>query len=492
MKRRKRLFISFFISIIIFCSIFVVAIEYELLGGATIENDKPSLLVRIFTDEKSGTIPFKVNFSSLVLYHTGNIKYLWDFGDNATSNEIYPLHIYEQTGVYECTLTVTDSVGKQSSDKVEIIVRDNEAPIVSITLSDLRPNRPFIPIFRHKMISIDYEGKNFRRIIESGLFPKFLLNIEGFVSCEATALSPEGNEIISYRWELRPPTYNKIRGQQKKPKYNFEGKNVTIPLFYTYPQAEYDLTVIVTDSKGLVGTNTIKFEVQLNEYEDKILSNKRTLKDFRRYVWHDILKTSYGETTGNIIFDFIIPLFPGLSIPKLLLILVLAVNWDLEPNEGVIADILARFFNKRQNIGNLVGNVFNKIISLLNKRNPKYPIVGTIIDKIIDKLETMLESWDLQNNRPILLNETPADGSKHLNTNIPEVAITVEDPEGDSFNITIHGKFVNNISLFNQYNNTFIAKLKTPLPNLTDIYWHVNVSYSKNKWVNASYKFSTW
>jgi hypothetical protein len=92
----------------------------------------------------------------------------------------------------------------------------------------------------------------------------------------------------------------------------------------------------------------------------------------------------------------------------------------------------------------------------------------------------------------VISNEIPSDNSKHLSTSYPEVAVTVEDPEGDPFNITIHGQYVNNITLLNQHNNTFVATLITPLPNLTDITWHVNVSYSDNRWINATYKFSTW
>jgi len=174
---RKRILISLIVFLIIFCSIFVVAVEYQFFSENKIEK-KVVPFVRIFVDVKSGTVPFEVNFTSLVLYHAGDVDYMWDFGDNVTSSEVNPSHIYDQVGLYECTLTVIDDEGKISSDNVEIIVRDSEAPIVSITLSDLKPNRPFIPIFRHKFLSINYYGQNFRRIIDSRLFPKSFLNNE--------------------------------------------------------------------------------------------------------------------------------------------------------------------------------------------------------------------------------------------------------------------------------------------------------------------------
>jgi len=128
----------------------------------------------------------------------------------------------------------------------------------------------------------------------------------------------------------------------------------------------------------------------------------------------------------------------------------------------------------------------------LNNRKQKSPNLENLLDKIIDSLERLLESIGLQNKRPVLSEETPKDGTEHLSINYPEVAITVNDSEGDPFDITIHGRYVNNLTLLNQKNDTFIATLKTPLPNLTEIKWNVNVSYAQNRWINETYTFSTW
>jgi len=492
MKGRKKIFISILISAIVICSIFVLAIESNFLGATTAEGKKPSLLVKIFINERSGTIPFEVNFSSLVLYHTGNLKYEWDFGDNETSSEIHPIHTYNQTGFYECSLTVTDSSGKNITDKVEIIVRDNEAPIVSITLSDLKPNRPFIPILRRRFISISYYGRNFRRIIDHRFFPKSLLNMGGFVTCEATAISPEGNEIESYKWKLSPPTYNKLTGSQEKPEYIFEGKNVTIPLLYTYPEAPYDLTVIVTDSEGFIGTSTIKFETQLHSLESQMQSIKFGFDSLKQNLWHNTLKFAFGEPLGEIIYEDIFPIFSGVPGLKSILILRLFLNWGLSPEISDVTNVSAKFLEKHKIARNIVLRVFNSLIKHLNNRKQKSPNLENLLDKIIDSLERLLESIGLQNKRPVLSEETPKDGTEHLSINYPEVAITVNDSEGDPFDITIHGRYVNNLTLLNQKNDTFIATLKTPLPNLTEIKWNVNVSYAQNRWINETYTFSTW
>ena len=171
---------------------------------------------------------------------------------------------------------------------------------------------------------------------------------------------------------------------------------------------------------------------------------------------------------------------------------MLIFKWGISASNNVIANVSTEFLKKHKIVSNIIDKVINSIISQLNKRKQKSPDLAPIIDKFIDLLEKILEQIGLQNKRPVLSNESPSDEAKDLSTNYPEVAITVKDPEGDPFNITIHGKHVHNLTLEDQNNNTFIAKLKTPLPNLTTIKWHVNISYSQNKWINETYSFSTW
>lgn len=496
MKEKNKLLLTFLVLVIIICSIFAVAIEYQILGVTKAKEEKLPLLVKIFVPENYGAKPFEVNFTSLVLYYNRDIKYNWDFGDDTTSDKINPTHIYNQSGVFNCTLTITDSSEEKSSDNVKITVRENEAPFVSITLSDLKPSRPFIPIIRLKWLSQNYNGQNFRRIIDLDIFPKSLLNITGFVSCYANASSPEGNKIESYNWELRPPTYNSVTFKQIKPVYYFVGQNLTIPLLYIYPEAPYDLTVIVTDSKGFKGTNTIKLEVQLSPLESRIRSLKTSIGLFRQQVWHNVFKAILGETTADIIYDNLFPLIPGLPLAKIIFtIFILYLNWGLNPGPNIISNLLVKFLEKIPRIRNVIKIILEGIISTLEKikqNHPNNPKLVKANDKLINILEILLEFIGISNKRPVLSNETPSDNSKFLSTDYPEVSIKVEDPEGDPFNITIHGQYVDNLTRFNQYNDTFITTLKTPLPNLNTIEWHVNISYSQNRWINDTYKFSTW
>jgi fibronectin type 3 domain-containing protein len=49
-------------------------------------------------------------------------SFFWDFGDGSTSSEAQPSHIYNNTGSYTVTLTVTDPAGNSSSDTAVITV----------------------------------------------------------------------------------------------------------------------------------------------------------------------------------------------------------------------------------------------------------------------------------------------------------------------------------------------------------------------------------
>jgi C1A family cysteine protease len=49
-------------------------------------------------------------------------SYLWDFGDGASSTDPNPTHIYSQKGIYQVTLTVTDSAGKQDVDETAVFI----------------------------------------------------------------------------------------------------------------------------------------------------------------------------------------------------------------------------------------------------------------------------------------------------------------------------------------------------------------------------------
>ncbi len=64
-----------------------------------------------------------VTFTSTATGGAGNYQYLWDFGDNSEqSTELSPIHTFESAGVFEVTLTVTDSDNTSISKTLPIDV----------------------------------------------------------------------------------------------------------------------------------------------------------------------------------------------------------------------------------------------------------------------------------------------------------------------------------------------------------------------------------
>ena len=117
-------------------------------------------LAKAAATPSSGYSALNVSFSSAGSFDPegGGLTYLWDFGDGATSTLPNPFHTYSATGVtlFTVHLTVTDTLGKQSTDALTITV-GSMPPVATIDLPaigahsrwDRRPptkGRPPIPI----------------------------------------------------------------------------------------------------------------------------------------------------------------------------------------------------------------------------------------------------------------------------------------------------------------------------------------------------------
>jgi len=65
-----------------------------------------------------------ISFDGSSSYDTdGTItEYIWDFGDGTTGNGINPIHIYNISGLYNITLTVTDNDGLTNSNKTTVTI----------------------------------------------------------------------------------------------------------------------------------------------------------------------------------------------------------------------------------------------------------------------------------------------------------------------------------------------------------------------------------
>lgn len=94
------------------------------------------------------------------------------------------------------------------------------------------------------------------------------------------------------------------------------------------------------------------------------------------------------------------------------------------------------------------------------------------------------------NQVPVLSSETPANNSENVDINQETVSISISDADGDTFNWTIEGKYVENTGQTNDSDGVKSANLHTSLPYNTNIIWYVNVTDGKS-WANATYSFDT-
>jgi PKD domain len=106
----------------------VVTGPYPILTASYSEGSVNQPPVAVLTaDTLSGTAPLTVNFSSAGSSDPdGNIvSYQWDFGDQTSSNQANPTHIFNTAGSYNVVLTVFDDGGLSAQDSDVVVVTDD-------------------------------------------------------------------------------------------------------------------------------------------------------------------------------------------------------------------------------------------------------------------------------------------------------------------------------------------------------------------------------
>ncbi|MDD1720185.1 MAG: PKD domain-containing protein [Methanoregulaceae archaeon] len=97
-----------------------------------------------FTAEpRNGTIPLTVHFTDLST-GTPPLTWLWDFGDDGTSTEQNPVHVYSAEGMYTVSLTVTNEAGSDTETKTDYINATEEIipPVADFTAEPRNGTEP--------------------------------------------------------------------------------------------------------------------------------------------------------------------------------------------------------------------------------------------------------------------------------------------------------------------------------------------------------------
>lgn len=478
MKKENKKLLSILVIAIVVASAISTTITFGMKYFEEEEKGKP-LLVKIFTDKDFGYPPFEINFTSMVLNYEGKVRYHWDFGDGETSTEINPKHTYQGIGTFICDLAVTDDIGKKDSDSVKISAEKNKPPMVTISINEDTIERNFIPIL-HAFPA--YAGDK-QRVIN--ILAKTNPNIfgEGRIVCTAQVDDPENDEIVSYKWTEKTAESMVTRsGEVLQPEHCFESnESLRIPELYTWMEGRHIVTLTVEDSAGNKADASIDFQVEKSMKKVNRETKLRMIKGGLN-SWIVYGNPFLGPAIALLILaNWKLNNFTGV---KLITLLALTFVFQLDIGTPVIMDQAKEFLVGHPMIQKKLKETLEGIQDKLEEENPDSSLIETI--------QKLLEDLDLANKRPILSNPKPENNHDNIDIDIQNVSITVTDPEGDPFNVTIYGDHVNYINYpLEQYNGTFNATLITPLPYDTDICWHVNVSYAQGRWVNETYMFKT-
>ncbi|WDE95381.1 ThuA domain-containing protein [Lentisphaera profundi] len=94
-------------------------------------NRRPTLVMQ--ADKNDGKIPLRIHFSSegTMDKDGDSLSYAWSFGDGRISKQKNPQITYTKTGLYQASLTVSDTAGRSSTQSMKIIA-GNERPKIHL------------------------------------------------------------------------------------------------------------------------------------------------------------------------------------------------------------------------------------------------------------------------------------------------------------------------------------------------------------------------
>jgi gliding motility-associated-like protein len=121
---------GFFIPKIILIDTF--GCQVPIIGTDTIRVADVTSYIKNFPNQYCDSV--RINFVDSSVINNDNVNtYVWNFGDNTTSNLQNPSHFYAQPGLYMVTLNVTTSLGCNDADTLRLPIKINQTPLIKIT-----------------------------------------------------------------------------------------------------------------------------------------------------------------------------------------------------------------------------------------------------------------------------------------------------------------------------------------------------------------------
>ena len=119
----------------------------------------PSAQFTISPDDH-GYPPFEASFdaSASSSPDAAVVDYAWDFGDGTTATGVTTTHTFDEKGVYNVTLTITDSSG-QSGTRTRMVEALNRTPLADFTIIPNGWVSPHSPVTFDASASSDSDGE---------------------------------------------------------------------------------------------------------------------------------------------------------------------------------------------------------------------------------------------------------------------------------------------------------------------------------------------
>jgi PKD repeat protein len=206
--------------------------------------------------DKSRGFPNYVNVGNAIRFadeSVGDIDtYFWDFGDDETSNEKNPEHVYNNVGSYTVTLTVSNPAGSDS------LVKEDYITVGSLNLKLVMCSSVFAGgIYTPQPDAIFYENDPMVLYIEISGFDQNAVSggNELWLEVVSIVVATEDRGFVNDMEDL-PEIHETTEGLANS-------VSIGEPLLPYYFQSEYDVRVVVVDRiSGNIGAATITYTIQ--------------------------------------------------------------------------------------------------------------------------------------------------------------------------------------------------------------------------------------